>query len=486
MSVAGGLGGGVNLLLRLLPDLTSVDAAVAEIGHHVEVGGMQAGNAFMKAFGAATLGLGPRALAGGIAGNRLGGFLGGVGGAAGGIIGGIPGAAVGAAAGSAAGGVVNMAGQGLGAIGGAGTGALATIAKGLRELQGPLGAVGAGFAALGSTLKTVANVVNAIPVIGGLLGPLSDALAGIPSILKDITGTLVSFAAKADPGTFKQWQIALDDTQAVIGHAFVPVLDLMKDGVRLFADTLANLLPNQQEVYGALKSLRDVFAEVSSEVRGVLAEVGPSIRQSLIDGLRQLAHWAAVATKALWGLIRPLMSAGGGASHASAADARSSFGAAWRPAHIGGFEDYQRQLQQAFFSLGSGGERQKRPEEQAAESLADLQKIDAEALQLQQGIKDAFDATSAWLQNAWKTVESVAVEVRNVASAIAEFMRWAQDIWGGAKEAANRLNIVGASMDLMEAKRQNEMLDRQPHPPTWLGQGHENPFRRPDKPWWRQ
>src|SRR5262249_593998 len=173
----------------------------------------------------------------------------------------------------------------------------------------PTGSVASVIGVAGDALGHLGKVVGEL---AGLARPLFDALAGIPTVFMGITETLVSFAAKASPGLFRSWQIALDDVQAVIGHSFVPVLELMRDGVRLFGDVLANLLPNTNEVRSALSEFQAAFASFGREIRVILAEIGPSIRDVLIEGLQQLAHWLAVATRAVVLAVQRLRAAMGG------------------------------------------------------------------------------------------------------------------------------------------------------------------------------
>jgi hypothetical protein len=172
-------------------------------------------------------------------------------------------------------------------------------AQGLRGLQGHLGPVGLGFDVAGAGLRGLGTAAGGIPFLGPVMGPLIKGLSVLPAIFKDITSSLTDMAHKASPALFYSWSRALDDVQGVIGRTFLPVLGMMRDGVRLFGDVLANILPDQQEVYEALGELRAAFADAGQEVRAILAEVGPGIREALISGLKQLAHWAAVAARAV-------------------------------------------------------------------------------------------------------------------------------------------------------------------------------------------
>lgn len=274
----------------------------------------------------------------------------------------------------------------------------------LKGLQGPLGPIGAGLDVLALGLGKVRDVIKAIPLVGTVLGPLADVAAGIPSMISGITNSLIGMAEKANPGVFVQWKQALEDTQGVIGQSFVPILDIMRQGVRLFADVLANIFPTTGEVNAALAELRAVFKLVEDEVRAVMAVVGPSIREMLIDGLRQLAHWAAVAVRAIGMLAERLRSAFGGRGAAStvAEGARSSYGAAARPVSMGGIEEYQKQLQMLAFK-GPGGSL----DEEAKKATIDMKAIEMEARDLLAGMEKVWATISSWAQKAWEVIQNI-------------------------------------------------------------------------------
>jgi hypothetical protein len=321
-----------------------------------------------------------------------GGFLssagGMLGGAVGSLAGGPVGAMVGKIAGQIAGGIAEAIPAALGSVIAAPAKLAATglegLAHSLRELQGPLGPVGLGLGldAVGASLQVVSNVVKMVPIVGSILGPFTDALAGIPGVLKDITTSLTRMAAVASPGQFQVWQIALEDVQGVIGQRFLPILDTMREGVRLFGDVLATFLPTGEEVREAMTELRAVFAEMGREMRAAAAEMGPQIRGALIEGLKTLAHWAAVAARAVGILatrlartFAPAARAGtlgvyGGA--AAGPGAESSYGAAARAASITGFEEYERQLQTAAFREPGISDPAIAAAQASAASLADI------------------------------------------------------------------------------------------------------------------
>jgi len=449
--------------LKIRPDMYAVENALATIGHNIDVLAGKAARIFHGVGRAAGVagGMGIGGLAGGIVGGGLGGLPGaalgiGVGGALGGPIGSY-----------AVGKTMDAAGALPGAVGHALNLGLATLSHSLHALQGQLGPLTLGFEGLTGALTAVHRVVSAIPVVGTVLGPLTDALTAVPGLLQDITGSLVNMAEKANPFVFKLWQQALDDTQAVIGRAFVPVLELMTDGVRLFADVLANVLPDQKEVTDALSSLRSTFADIAHEVRQLLGEVGPSIRQSLIEGLKWLAHWASAAALAVWKLARAAFGIAGGSSSSVLRGGvggaggglpegfRDSTAAAYRPASITGIEEYQRKLQEAFFSLGPGGEQREDPARSTADSLKELLSIEQDADMLVGEINAAMRKAEVIYDKISQGVVDTAGAVRVFAADCKTFFDWVKSVWN-----ERLLGAGGQSLEAIMDREQKLEDDR--------------------------
>jgi hypothetical protein len=384
----------------------------------------------------------------GATGGMISGLTGMAGGAAGMALGGPVGAMIGKVAGQIAGSIAEAVPAAIGSVIAAPAKIAAMGLEGLghslRELQGPLGPVGLGLDAVGKSLQVVSNVVKMVPLVGSILGPFTDALAGIPGTLKDITTSLTRMAAVASPGAFKVWEIALEDVQGVIGQRFLPILDTMREGVRLFGDVLATFLPTGEEVAAAMGELRAVFAEMGREVRAAAGEMGPQIRGALIEGLKTLAHWAAVAARAVGILavrlsrtFAPAATAGtlgvyGGA--AAGAGAESSYGAAARAASITGFEEYERQLQVAAFREPGYTDPGLAAAQEAAASLAE---IDAQALDL----ANKMEEWAKFIGGVLVAIKDAVVFIKDLVGAPAKFgqslvddtmkgLRQGESLWG--------------------------------------------------------
>lgn len=225
---------------------------------------------------------------------------------------------------------------------------LGLVSNSLSGLQQQLGPIGVGFDLVSGFFENMGEKLKAIPIIGEALGPMMDSLAAIPKLMKDITNTLTSMAGVASPGQLEMFNQAVRDVQGVIGHSFLPVLELMRDGVRMVGEVIANIIPNWQEVRGVLLGLQGSFAAFRDEMRDLLQVIGPIVRTFLIGALRALtlvlqgmAQAATYAVRGLNMLLDPLREMG------LVSPLRTSLGMASRPASLSSIDEYQRQLQLA-------------------------------------------------------------------------------------------------------------------------------------------
>lgn len=214
------------------------------------------------------------------------------------------------------------------------TGGIKGLNVALQEFQGNLGPIGTVFSSLQGIAKTIG-------------GPVGEEIVGA---FRGIADSLVSMSRLASPGDFRLWTMALEDVQAVIGHSFTPMLNLMRDGVRTFGDVLATILPTQGEANEMLTDFREAWREL----KGALLEAQPWLKSMLHTGLKQLAgvmtFLARAADLAVRSVTRLALALGIYREDVRI-EQRSSFGATARPATMTSLEEYQRQLQLAAFSL---------------------------------------------------------------------------------------------------------------------------------------
>lgn len=193
--------------------------------------------------------------------------------------------------------------------------------------------------ALKATGGALAAVTLATPVFAAAVGAVGVAMNRI--------------VAKANPAVAEQFNLALNDTLAVIGQALTPVLQVVTQLLRLFGDAIASfsgtLGSALGDIFSALVPIFEVFAEVFARVMGFVAEalkfVAPLIR-IVAEGIRTIFDWIGRAVKFLLGLIG--IELGDGPIRRGA-----STGAAVRQASHGSIESVIQKAQASAFSLGT-------------------------------------------------------------------------------------------------------------------------------------
>jgi len=200
-----------------------------------------------------------------------------------------------------------------------------------------------------------ALAIAALGEVGATLAAVATGAGSAAYALKLIVSAISGFVAVASPGAFRQWEFVLRDVSGVIGQTLIPVLALMRDGMRLFGDVLANILPSTQEMAQALAPLREAFGDLARDIRVLLAEIGPTIRYLVTSALANLATELSLVAKAtdnaVWALrhLVPILGFLGGST-----EARSSVGAAARAGGIATGEAYQRGNIEAALNASAG------------------------------------------------------------------------------------------------------------------------------------
>ena len=73
----------------------------------------------------------------------------------------------------------------------------------------------------------------------------SGEIAGVvPGV---VAGGIAAVGARS-PATMERFERALLDVTAVIGETFTPILEVVTEGVKLFGDVLASILPDASEM----------------------------------------------------------------------------------------------------------------------------------------------------------------------------------------------------------------------------------------------
>lgn len=282
-----------------------------------------------------------------------GGMLGQAGGAIGMALGGPAGAMVGEALAKAIPGAIAAPAK-------AATAAMSEVTKGLQEVQGSLGPLGAGLEVASDLFASISDSMKGIPIVGEIVGPLMDTVGKIPGIFKSLLEAALPMVQKLSPGIMKQFSVALEDAQATIGQAFLPVIQEMIPYIKELGTIIAQALPSDQDMrkmFGAVfDSIRDLVQELAPLIAPVISMLTTGVRifVDVLTGLVKAFKWVANAISDVikfitFGMVDLKQMFGGSVS--GAGSARQAATAA-RPAHLGGIEEYQRQLQLETFQGG--------------------------------------------------------------------------------------------------------------------------------------
>ena len=240
------------------------------------------------------------------------------------------------------------------------------------------GIIGGGFRSISSF------VLGSLGAVGTAIAGVATASVAAAYALKTMADSVAGFVAVASPGAFRQWEFVMRDISGVIGRTLIPVLYLFRDGARLLGDVLASILPSTEEMASALVPLREAFGDLSRDIRVLLAEFGPAIREGVLVGvallvnqltaLARVAQVAAYAVRALYGPLAALFG--------TDEENRSSVGAAARPGGVATGEAYQRSNIES--ALNSFGGQQSIPQKQLG-VLENILKVLQESSQGKQG-----------------------------------------------------------------------------------------------------
>jgi hypothetical protein len=231
------------------------------------------------------------------------------------------------------------------------------ISGGLRELAGGLGPVGLIFSAgsgLGAGIKSFGDGLGPL---GAQLSAVGGFISNVSGTLGEMTGVLVGMAGKANPAALERFTMAVEDVQGVIGQRFVPVLNLMTEGVRFFGDILQSLLPTQTEMNAILRPLSNAWDDLKLSLKDAMNDLGPILKEGLVLGLEVLTTTIGGAVKAISWLVDAMEQVAAFSGLANVLPKTpfkegSSFGAAAQPIKFGGLEDLSKNLIQSAYQVG--------------------------------------------------------------------------------------------------------------------------------------
>lgn len=176
----------------------------------------------------------------------------------------------------------------------------------------PLKLVAVAFELLDAALSTLSDVVtDPIEAIGNLAGkirgladagarllaiPFDQISAGISSVQSQIAG----FVQKLNPGYLIRWNLAVDDLQATIGRALLPLLEQATAAVRQIGSVINGLNGSGQDAIrafaGGIVALKGIAAGAAAVVTVLTGGLAPALA-AIVGGTIGLASTSEAAKK---------------------------------------------------------------------------------------------------------------------------------------------------------------------------------------------
>lgn len=180
---------------------------------------------------------------------------------------------------------------------------LGMLRRGLQDMQGPLGGIGAGISLVGDLFDMVGERINKIPIVGQLLGPVINQLSKMPEALKQILQIGTQLAEKASPGHIRQLGIAIEDAMATIGQAFLPVIEEMIPVIREIGTAIAQGLPSDQEMR---QMFRELFESIKDLVKELAPLAGPMLKV-IVSSVKAIADVMTLLAKVFGPIFKPIL-----------------------------------------------------------------------------------------------------------------------------------------------------------------------------------
>jgi hypothetical protein len=260
-------------------------------------------------------------------------------------------------------------GRGAAAGGAAGGAAEASAAtSGVTKALGGLKS-GAGGA------SNAVNRLNAgVGKMGAVMGSVVNVLATGSNAIKALAAPLAQFVGLRSPAALKQFELALNDMNAVIGDMLLPVFTALIRAARSMGDTYATLESRLQPIFTSMAdSIGVVFKAIGSVARDNAGAL--QIMAEVMGGLIKVsAQAAAGALKLLnvlggFGILKTIAAAIG----IGPPKEESGRGRAIRNISIGGSgEDVARKAQEAAFAAALGVKPKEEPVVSALDKILEF------------------------------------------------------------------------------------------------------------------
>jgi hypothetical protein len=189
--------------------------------------------------------------------------------------------------------------------------ALKSIGAVAREIVPFVDSLHKSFEKFGDWLRNNAGMVGrTLENLAGAIGRIATVGAASAAAMTTFGSAITGIVAKANPAVAAQFTLALNDLLAVIGQALTPVLKIVTEVTRLFADTLlavsdtvgGALTSVFQSLVPVIESMLEVFAEFAVIAAEVLKAVAPLI-VVVLKGFTDIFKWIAEKIKEVLALF---------------------------------------------------------------------------------------------------------------------------------------------------------------------------------------
>lgn len=211
--------------------------------------------------------------------------------------------------------------------------------RGSRTFLMNLKEIGAAFLSgnIGGGLATLGRTVGSLG--GSLLKTAGVALAA-PAAILAVGAAIQGLVAKANPAAAFQFNLALSDLGGTMGQILTPVLRGITVFIRAFADGLQGLRPALDPI---MKGLGDTIAALAPIMQSLMQMAGPAlqtlgflIKEFVVPAIKLLADTLNEFVQKVMQTAHELT---GGLINFGDFKAKSSFGAAIRPAQYSSIEE---------------------------------------------------------------------------------------------------------------------------------------------------
>jgi phage-related protein len=165
-------------------------------------------------------------------------------------------------------------------------------------------------ALIGATQGKAADVLKGL--IGGI-GKFAGAAGAAAGAVIGLGQAMVSMVGKANPAFVQQFQVALDDLQATVGRALIPVFEVVIQVTRVVGDTIATFANTIGSVLGTVANAVMPILVNQFEVLGHIGQALGDVLKALTPATVSLCAVFTSLSQAMKPLMNVLIDALGGA-----------------------------------------------------------------------------------------------------------------------------------------------------------------------------